>query len=299
LKLQRLIVLLPILAISAGAFAQLSADIPDKIRTGIQDYSNLNIFSGTSYNGTISHSGSDPATYLNSMSISTGAGWDDRIALSVPTGTVDTNEGAYTLGTAIEGDKYWYAYNLVTAGQIDGGVLPGVYDFSLNLFGGVEASSNDLLSSVSLQLEVFNRLDVVASAVANPDTIGIGQQTTVSMTVTNQMQNRDFRTTTWFTAGGTGDPGFGALQFDGFYGNWFDQVIAPGASHTDEHTKWTATGSTPTGAYQSWLGVVGGLHPSDWFWIRASNATVNVVPEPATMTILLGGLALVARRRRK
>lgn len=285
-------------------FAALAQDTFDPIHSTLSaliDTSNTN-GSGTGYDFLFSHSSGDPDTYINEVQLNPGASWDTDIDLFVADWGFSYNFGSsYAFGTAISGDQFWQIDNLVTRSGSIVDVDPGLYGFSIDVLGGLDADARETLFSVDLELEVFNRIDLTVSGVATPDTIMAGQESTVMMTVRNDMSSRNFVSTTWYFQNGGMRQGNDTLPFVGFVGNWFDQTIAPGQERTDAHTRWTANASTPLGKYDGAMGVFGGLYNGDEhvFAMNPAPSITVIVPEPATMAALAVGAALMLRRRRQ
>jgi hypothetical protein len=282
-------------------------DATFNILSGLQDVSNISMVWGTQYGAHLGKSAADGDLYINGLNLVPGLNWDSNIALTANnSGTLTYNGNeSYTLGTAISGDAYWFIHNAATLfSAVDSSVTPGIYDFSLEFLGGDSNSSNGILASLPLQLEVFPFLNVSASGTATPGTISAGQQTNVSATLTNNMSSRDFVSTTWYIQGGAMQMGSDYLAFDDFAGDWFDKTVAPGDSRTDSHSIWHAAPSNPLGTYgtavgDSHLGIIGGLYSGDGFFVVLSGPTVEVVPEPGTLALLgLAAATLVRRRRR-
>ncbi|MBI5705581.1 MAG: PEP-CTERM sorting domain-containing protein [Armatimonadetes bacterium] len=289
---------------AACALGQLSASPYYSTLSGFNDTSNM-FMSQTAYDGWISHSGADPDTFINAMAITGGTTWDPDIDFFTPSGLFSYYDpgvgyGTYTFGTAISGDTNWYVGGLASRWGDVYNVDPGVYDFTLDIIGGADANATDLLASIQYVFEVAARLDVSATGEATPGVIHYGEVTQVAMTVQNHMPNRSFFSTTWFFSGGGMSQGTDSLTHVGWEGDWWEEEIVAGGSRTDGHTAWKAAGAIPTGTYQGYMGVVGGLYLGDWHWVSMTGTvpTVELVPEPSGLLVLaLGGLALIRRRR--
>lgn len=252
--------------------------------------------SSTRYDVLFSHSGSDPDLFINDVVLTPGSNWDSDIDLSVPSGQFQYG-GTYVFGTPISGDQFWQIQGIASRNGAISNVDPGIYDFTIDFVGGADANASDNIASVAFSLEVFDRIDLAVSGEATPGTIMIGQETTISMTVENLMSARDFVSTTWYyTHVGLAT----VMENRGFLGDWFDKTITPGASRTDEHTRWLATAATPLGTHIGEMGVFGGLYYGDnhWFRMDPEPEVTVIVPEPATFAVLGLGLLAVRKRRR-
>ena len=273
----------------------------------MRDKSNV-IIDGTNWRVNLQTAAGDPNLFINNMVITPGAGYNALIAMQTQVGNFDYRDNNlnananYTFGTAIGGGQNWNFAGAFHNGNIDAAVADGVYDFTLGIMGGATNTANNTLASYGLHVDIIQKLDILTTMVANPGTIKEGGPgTEVSMTVKNNMTGRNFITSTWYVST-FGDGSGNALAFDGFSGNWFGQVIAPGGNHTDTHSLWHANLTTPIGTYTGSNGVVGGVDNNDFYFMKTDQqATVNViVPEPASFAVLgVGALALIRRRRKK
>ena len=290
------------IACACGALAQFSQNNGDT-HTEMRDKSNVRI-DGTNWGITLQTSASAAPLFINSMSITPGAGYDNNIGMQTQVGGFNFNgssNGFYTFGDAITGDNFWNFSGAFHNGAIDSSVSDGVYDFSLGIFGGANNTTTDLLASYALHVDVIQKIDITTTFTANPNTIlEGGTGTELSMTVTNNMTGKNFISSTWYVSG-FGDGQGNYLPFDNFTGNWFNQVITPGNSHTDTHSTWHAALNTPIGLYTGDNGVVGGPHNGDFYFMNTDqNAEVTVlVPEPASFAVLGVGVLALIRRRRK
>lgn len=290
--------------VAASALGQLSATPEHSTLSGFIDTSNLHI-SSASYAGWISHAGSDPDTYINGMGITGGMTWDPDIDLAPPTSAFSYYDpsvgyGDYLFGSAITGNTNWYVGGLASHwGQVYN-VDPGLYDFTVDIYGGGDNAAMDLLVSIPYTFHVAQYLDISVTGIASPGVIHHEETTHVSMTVTNNMVGQSFISTTWFYSGGGMVQGSEPLTHVSWDGNWFGKEVLAGASRTDGHTTWKALNSNTNGIYEGRMGVVGGLHEGDWHFAAMSGTipTVELVPEPAGITVLtLGALALIRRKR--
>jgi hypothetical protein len=287
----------PLLAVAlvgaaASAAPTFTANTP--ILTVLQDGSNLR---GTYTAYSVGFS-TDQDVYLNSFTLVPGAGYDSNISLSIPS-QLYYYSGTYTPGTLIPSGSNYTFYSMVYGSGLASLAATGIYNFSVEVTGGATPDATDVLADIPLQVEVFNKLDVTGTAVATPSTISPGQSTTVSMTVTNNMTDRNFVTTEWGYYGSGMVDGLGdSLTNTSFDGNWFNTTIAPGTAETQDHTTWAATALTPNGTYNGDLFVEGGLYYGDEFDIGADPSVV-VAPEPVggAAAGLLAMVGLCYRRR--
>lgn len=293
------------MALAAAAMADPTFTELNTRLSGLKDTSNI-WWSFTQY-GSQMQAGGSPM-FINSMNLVGGSNYSNDLGLNVASefGYYDyttSTSGTYTLGTEIAGDADWNICRMLFRdGDVTASVDEGIYDFSLEIYGGDSNSANNLLGTLEYELEVFDRIDITASGSASPGVITAGQQTTVDMTVANNMASRDYVTTSWFTVNNGMEQGSNSLIWLGFTGDWFDKSISAGGSRTDAHTIWAAGDSTALGTYTGNMGVLGGLYNGDTHWSLMSPApTVEVVavPEPGTLAAVgLGALILLRRRRR-
>lgn len=300
-----------LLLAAAAAHAAPSFSTGTPIQSAVIDTSNLG-GAATRFRVDLVHESADPDLYINSVNFLPGTGYDPNIGLELGLDAADPgnhpegyqyNGGQYyVLGTAITGDSFFHFEEPVRHfGAVDPSVAPGIYNFNLTFRGGDSASADELLADLALQVEVIQKLDVDAVGFTNPDPIHAGQTTTVSLTLTNHMADRDFVSTTWYYGNnGMEMPDGSHLENGNFVGDWFDKHVAPGQSRTDDHTTWDATAATPLGTYTGDMGVSGGLYNGDDFSIPISpTVAVVAVPEPATVSLVaLSPAVLLVRRRR-
>lgn len=169
-------------------------------------------------------------------------------------------------------------------------VAPGTYNFQLKLFGGDSAEASDQLASFPLHVKIIDHFNVTVQASFPQPTLGLGRTTDASVTVHNGGTD-EFLTSTWYVAGFGKDnpyaPQNEQLTFNDFLGNWFGQVIAPGGSRTDLHSRWSAGPSLPLGTYLGDIGIVGGLFDGDGHNWSANPATLSVVGARVSGTLFL------------
>ena len=295
------------IACAGGAFAdptftQTNGDTHSQVR----DKSNILI--DDAWKNRLQTGAGDSDLFINNMVITPGGTYDPLIAMQTNVGSFDYHDNnsninnTYIFGTAISADNDWSFNGAFHNGEIDAAVADGIYDFSLDFMGGANSEDNSTLASFGLHVDVFQKIDLTTNMVATPTTIKEGGPgTVVSMTVTNNMVGRTFVTRSWYVSNFSDGSGH-FLQFDNFAGNWFDQSIAPGDSHTDDHSLWHAALNTPIGHYTGFNGVIGDVHEGDFIFMDSTRqAEVDViVPEPASFAVLgLGALALIRRRRKK
>ncbi len=286
-------------ALAADVFSTSNGDT----HSAVKDSSTMG-YTSTNYGVRLEHAAADPNLFINSVTITGGAGWDPNIDLSVSTAYIGNTNGTfeqntYTLGTAISADVNWdFDVMANRSGTIASSVATGFYDFTVDIKGGASNSANGLLASFGFHMEVVNTITAQASTTMSPPSVGYEQTSHANVTFQNT-GSRVFKTTTWYiSAFSLNGANTDYLTFEDFEGNWFDQVLAPGASITGQHSKWKATSANAIGNYQGDIGIYGGLYKGDNHSWRASGTNLQVVPEPASMTILAAGLAFIARRRK-
>ena len=288
-------------AFADPTFTQTNGDTHSQVR----DKSNIII--DDAWKNRLQTGAGDPDLYINNMVITGGPGYNPLIGMQTNAGSFDyfdNNANAsntYTFGTAIGAGNDWNFNGAFHNGNINAAVADGIYDFSLDFMGGGNNVANNLLASFGLHVDVFQKIDLTTTTVASPTTIKEGGPgTEVSMTVTNNMTGRNFTTRSWYVSSFSDGLG-NNLAFDGFSGNWFDQVLTPGSSRTDSHSLWHADLNTPIGHYTGFNGVIGDVHDGDFIFMNTDRqAEVDVlVPEPASFAVLgVGALALLRRRRK-
>jgi hypothetical protein len=300
------------IALAVAIAGSARADYPtisatESVLSGFHDTTNF-WSSETTYGFNLYNGPSDPNLFINQINFVYTSGvtpntgvYNPAIGLTPHVGsTYDTGFGSYTLGTPLAPNTLMYLYDAVTrSGDVANSVANGTYDFSINVLGGYDSSATDTLATIGYQILIANGIHVSASASASPGTISAGQNSDITMTVTNSDATQTFVTTTWFVSSFT--DGTNELPFVGFAGDWFDKMIGPGGSRTDLQSTRTADITTPPGTYNGTVGVVGGLVDGDNFYVLADpGPTIEVVtPEPASLAVLvLGSVGLMVRRKR-
>lgn len=258
-------------------------------------------WSSTTFQAGLDIGGLDPVVYLNQVNMIPIA-WDADLNFSLQGPELSLNGGGtYTLGTPIFGEQHWFFNNLFSHNWVVENVDPGNYYFELEFRGGETELDSNVLGVLPFQLEVIPSLDVTVTGTASPSTLFRGQETTLDMTVRNNM-NRDFITSSWWIGGEAFDDGAGgqALSHLTWEGNWWGQTISPGNSRTDLHSRWVANNTAADGTYLGAFGVVGGVYDGDWHGVSMDpRVAVTVVPEPASLVIVGLGFGVVALRRKR
>ncbi|MCE9558255.1 MAG: PEP-CTERM sorting domain-containing protein [Armatimonadetes bacterium] len=302
MKSNRILLVAFAAAFSHMAIAEVGFNAVNETLSALKDTSNLS-FSSTNYR-TGFHVANEAQLFINSTGITQGAGWDNDLSLDLQSqfgyyDFVSNSFQTYHLGDEITGDHDWTFDNTITHnGSVNPDVSEGVYDFSLDFYGGANSAATDLLGSVNYHIEVFNQLDITANGTATPNVLNGDDVAIIDMTVGNQMASRDFVSTTWFWFGND----FSSNLTGDFTGDWFDKHIAPGATRTDEHSRWKARANTPLGVYTTGVGVIGGLYNGDNHGLALQNSptiTVQSVPEPAALGAMVLGSILIIRKRRR
>lgn len=261
--------------------------------SGLKDVSNF-ASSHTQFGFNLYNSPTDPPLYINSIDLIPGAGYDPNIALISPGTVFSTNQGDYSLGTAIASDTGFYLYNAVQReGAVDALVANGTYDFNVVVIGGQDASATDILADIPYQIRIADGVNVsITEVTAAPSIIREGVTSTVSLTVTNNDLVETFVTTTWYYTNGGMEQGVNHLENGQFVGNWFNQSIAPEETLTDDHTTWDATAATPLGDYSPNLGISGGLYNGDDFALAApGDPLITVISGPICLAPVIADLS--------
>lgn len=173
----------------------------------------------------------------------------------------------------------------------------GFYSGELVFFGGADADASDELARLPLQLEVVDGYPFRVE-IPNPDRVaGIGQTEVYSHRYVNE-GTREFVFTWIFT--GFSDPSPTWLGHQFLFHNLIWQVPA-GTTVETEVFSLTPQPGERLGLFRGDGGVAGGYYLGDSHHFGAP-WTLTVVPEPASVAVLFGGLAslgAVARLRRK
>ena len=184
----------------------------------------------------------------------------------------------------------WTFYRLASHFGTFVDVEPGIYDFRLKLFGGDSAEASDQLASFLLHVRIIDHFDISVAASFPQPTLGLGGTTEATVSLDNG-GTEDFLTDTWFVAGFGKDnpyaPQNEQLTFTDFLGNWFGQVITPGNSRSDLHSRWSAGPALPLGTYLGDIGIVGGIYEGDSHNWSAAPATIEVVGARVSGTLNL------------
>ena len=265
------------------------------------------------WSGSLRKEASDPVLYLNAIEADS-QGLDPNLTAYIPPGRfdyIDRQTGlpkSYAFGSAISGSADWAIRELVSFDDSYAQApAVGIYDFSLTLRGGSSPTAAEPLAIFNLRLEVAERLDVGIASSSTP-IFDANIPSHVSLTVTNNM------TRTLEITGAFVDPN--GLQLDPtdpnspsldptYTGAWENAILAGGATLTGSHTDWRTNENSASGSYTGGLGLVGGLHKGDFYYLYAdpttsvSVRTSQAVPEPAPMFALALGVAGLLRRRRR
>jgi len=132
--------------------------------------------------------------FINSIDLPPGVGYDAAIGLASPF-DLDSSQ---PFRTAITPDAGFSVFNAVERfDAVDPLVANGIYNFSLEVFGGDSDISFNSLAFLDYQIHIANGINVsISQIVATPDTISAGETTTVNLTVTNDDFTETFITTT-------------------------------------------------------------------------------------------------------
>ena len=207
------------------AFAQSFAPANGADHSAFRDTSNI---SGAelNYRASLTTANDGIDRYLNSIVLNKDSNWDPNLTLEAAGSSFVYNDlnngfqqGTYTLGTAIAPDSDWLFDAATRFGSVDSSVADGVYNATLEFYGGEDESATDLLSSFDIPLEVFEKLDLAVDVAASPDTLFAGETTQFTMTVMNNMTGKNFVSTTWFLSGMS--DGSNSLAWQTFDGDWF------------------------------------------------------------------------------
>lgn len=305
--MRKSIALLTTAFLASALTHQVMADYPTfnanrSILSGMKDLSSFGGWGENNYGFNVNNNqGSD--LYINAINFLPDVNYDPNIGL-YDSGYYNAwgfggwTGNFYTLGTAIPSGAYLNIDKALTlTGPVDPNVVNGIYDFSLEILGGNDALASDVLATIPYQIRIADGIQVSLTASASPATIMPGQTTTISTTIHNDDLVETFVTTTWYISSVSN--GVDNLQNGQFVGNWWNQSVAAGDTLTDDHSTWDATNATSNGNYVANLGIIGGLYAGDWYLLPVSpDPLVEVVPEPASLSLLLiGSAAMLVRRR--
>ncbi len=294
-----------LLLLVSGAWAQdIWSESNGLIHSAVKDSSTMNSTT-TAFGVRLDHDTDDADVFLNNVNIVGGSSWNPLLNMQSSSYYYGFTNGVfgqaqYDLGTAITEDVSWdFSQLAFRNGEVDSSVDTGFYDFTLEVVGGTSSSSTEILASFDFQIEVVDTITASLTSSMSPNSIGWGEDSTASVTMANT-GTRELITKTWYVAGfGLNGPyTANQLEFRSFEGNWFGQVIEVDESRTDLHSKWRANPGNVAGTYFGDIGVYGGIYAGDEHSWRP-NASLQVVPEPASLTAMGLGLAALLRRRRK
>lgn len=258
-------------------------------RSGLKDISNLRIVDKL-FDAFVFHDASDPDLYINGVSLSPGTTWDPGITMS--DGSSGGYFGDYQIGTAITGTTN-HSLRFAQVDGVDASVANGQYDFSVDILGGGDSSAQGVLATFGYTLDVHDRFNptVTLNAIAP---VAIGGTTSMSYTAVNGTGSEITLNGLWVGGESTF---YGVVPFS-FASNYFYGQVAPGGSVTSDHMVWSPDLGTPVGTYSVVAGIIGGFHDGEYHFVNSSNdQSFDVVPEPASWTVLSLGI-LIARRRR-
>jgi hypothetical protein len=204
--------------------------------------------------------------------------------------------GSYQLGSLISGNGFT-SLDLAGVASLSSGVATGIYNFTYDLIGGTTSTSTDLLATFNLSVDVReNFLHNYQLNFTQPQ-IQAGQTSSATSTMTNLLNETIYVNGLWFGNDAGTTPTVMTVNFDS---NYFFGAVSAGQVINSVHSNHTALASTPLGTYGFRAGFYGGYYEGDEHWGQAQNTpTLEVVPEPATMTLLAAAtIAAIAKRRK-
>ena len=254
-------------------------------------------YSATGFDAYVYNS-SAPTQYVNSLSVTKGAGFDPNIQY-----TVSPTLGGYVLGSAITSGSFLSLNDLVSFDVNSGkNAALGKYDLSIQFLGGTSPTATGILETLKLHVEVADALSISVTGSATPITVPGTLTSSVSMSVKNNMA-RDYVKTGEFIGGYSDGLGHNLSGDFDKNGIWYTQAVTvtPGGTVTGGQSIYTATAATPGGIYKGFNGILGGLYSGDRYYDSmdaSSNIIVRAVPEPASFAVLgLGAIGLLRRRK--
>lgn len=175
---------------------------------------------------------------------------------------------------------------------------PGIYTGTIDVLGGSSDTSSDLLGSVNVTVEVVNSFGLTVTYPQSSFLVNPGQ----TKTLQHRLQNtgsRDLLVASRYYSGPVGGGGTPAQGFNvDFDYSFYPSSLAAGSDQTVGHMIFT--GVDPSGpVWVASSGIFVGYNSDDLNSISGGDFSVQAVPEPATMTALALGGALLARRRRR
>lgn len=172
----------------------------------------------------------------------------------------------------------------------------GTYTGTLQLYGGSSATSNTLLKSANFSVEIVNSFGLSVEYVSNTVVTTPGNPGVLQHRIVNS-GGRDVRRV---------GLGYSYSTFPTWFSTNMNLQSYPQTFTAGMNTTATFLTATATSTGSPWTGrstmVYGGYGFDDYNVIASAGeftVTPTAVPEPATMTVLALGGALLARRRRK
>jgi MYXO-CTERM domain-containing protein len=264
----------------------------DTTKSAFRDVSNLRITS-SDFRIQLNREASESDLYVNNVTYAYDSGWDFGINLS------EEGLNGYTLGTPLTGDLNT-VYRLASRyGEVNESVALGMYSFSVNIFGGADASANDLIGQYNYSLLVADRFNLQITSAFDKPMVAPGETSFLSLSATNTTSDQTYFTSS-FWLGLESDGAAANVPYSFAYvSNFYSGSFAPGQSLSGAHSNYTPTNANAGNSYPSYAGLIGGIYSGDYHWINAGDKpALTVVPEPATLTVLGLGLLAGLRRRR-
>ncbi len=261
--------------------------------SALKQNDNLASSGGALFEMTVNRQASDPDLYINNAIFNAGTNWDSNIVNNpfASSGFL----GSYELGTALTGEG-GFTMSLDFIDLVPNSVVNGLYDFSYDIIGGGSSSASDLLATLEFQVDV--RTDFRPTYTLNFDrpSITAGETANLDSVLNNTLAESIYVNGLYYFFGAGLTPNVMDVSFDF---NFFAGELTSGSTSNSVHSDHTARADTPLGIYGFNGGFYGGYYQADQHWVKSANSpTIEVVPEPATMIALAGGIALLARRRK-